>query len=87
MNIPNTKDFEMAILNLFKKAEQEGKDHIDINAGELHRSLGYYPDRKHHRMKTCCYVMRKMMNLNDEILHQPPKGYGASLTIRYRLPR
>lgn len=87
MGTPNTEDFKQAIFNIFENAEERGKDHVDINAGNLHRSLGYYPNKGNHRMFTCCRVMRKMMKINDEILYEPPSGYGPSLTIRYRLPR
>jgi len=38
-------------------------------------------------MPTCCRVMRDMMRLRDTVLEEPPKGAGANVVIRYRLPR
>lgn len=39
-------------------------------------------------MPVCCDVMRRMMDSSvDSILSEPPKGKGASLCIRYRIPR
>ncbi len=38
-------------------------------------------------MPICCHVMRKNMQRGDEVLWEPPSGVGASLTIRYLLPR
>lgn len=34
-----------------------------------------------------CAVMRAAMRCGDMILHAPPSGQGASLRIRYHLPR
>lgn len=61
-------------------------DYIDIEAGELHRLVGGYPGTN-HKMPSCCAVMKRYMNNNDEILYSPPSGKGASLKIRYYLPR
>ncbi len=57
-------------------------DHIDLNAGDIHRAVGGYPSAN-HRMPMCCQVMRSRMRGDDKILVVPPKGNGASLTIRY----
>jgi 5-methylcytosine-specific restriction protein A len=38
-------------------------------------------------MRQCCEVMRGEMRATDEVVDEPPSGQGASLTIRYRLPR
>jgi 5-methylcytosine-specific restriction protein A len=59
---------------------------VDINAGELHRAVGGYPGRS-HRMPICCAAMREEMRAGDEGVTSPASGYGASLTIRYLLPR
>ena len=34
-------------------------------------------------MPECCEVMYSKMKGNDSIISSPPKGKGASLTIRY----
>jgi hypothetical protein len=40
-------------------------------------------------MPNCCQVMRAEVapDAGDVILRQPSSGFGASLTIRYTLPR
>ena len=58
---------------------------VEVNAGKLHRLVGGYPGPK-HSMPTCCETMRKRMTASDRIVAQPPKGNGASLTIRFQLP-
>jgi len=69
----------------FARAQNSGNAYVDVNSGELHRDLGGYPGRN-HRMPVVCEVLRRLMGENDSILAQPPKGRGASLTIRYALP-
>jgi hypothetical protein len=59
---------------------------VEVNAGKLHRLVGGYPGPG-HAMPTCCEVMRKRMTVSDRIVAQPPKGNGASLTVRYQLPK
>ena len=76
--------FEDEIIKLKEQARRLNLTNIEINSGELHRKLGGYPG-KNHRMPVCCHAMRKMMREGDVIISQPPKGNGASLTIRYFL--
>jgi 5-methylcytosine-specific restriction protein A len=40
-------------------------------------------------MPVCCDVMRAAIasDVGDRVLQEPPSGQGASLTIRYVLPR
>jgi 5-methylcytosine-specific restriction protein A len=85
--VPTKQDFETELRRQLAHAHNLGKAHLDVNAGELHRDVGGYPSSD-HRMPVCCDTMiEEMKNQNDRILAQPPKGRGASLTIRYRLPR
>ena len=79
-------EFSKALLEIFRHESSKGKSSIIVNSGELHRMLGGYPGRD-HRMPICCNVMRKAMTSKDRILSEPPKGSGASLTIKYMLPR
>ena len=81
-----TADFRQALEDRLKEAGAAGVDHLDIKAGDLHRALGGYPGRSHH-MPACCNAMRAAMRARDQVLSEPPKGRGASLVIRYRLPR
>jgi len=80
------KDFQSALEEVFREYESEGKAWVDVEARDLHRRVGGYPGPG-HTMPTCCRVMRQNMQRGDEILHEPPKGKGASLRIRYKLPR
>ena len=68
------------------QAERRGVPYVDINSGELHRKVGDYPG-PNHTMPSCCNVMYGEQKAGDKVLSSPPKGRGASLTIRYKLPR
>ena len=83
---PFAKDFKTKIDNIFQSAQQNAQQYIDINSGDLHRQVGGYPGHN-HRMPNCCSVMRQYMKPGDKILNGPPSGQGASLIIRYYLPR
>ena len=67
-------------------AERRGAGQLEINSGELHRAVGGYPGPG-HRMPMCCEAMYQERVAGDEVVKSPPKGKGASLTIRYLLPR
>ena len=84
--MPSTEDFRRALRSCFQEEELRGSTHIDINSGQLHRKLGGYPGSG-HQMPSCCKAMYGEKRLGDEILCKPPKGNGASLTIRYQLSR
>lgn len=82
-----TADFEREISALIERASRQGRPHVEINAGELHRVVGGYPDPSSHRMPMACSAMRKLMSEEDQEIFAPERGAGASLTIRYVLPR
>ena len=82
--MPNTADFTKAIESRLRDAARKGTRHIDINAGDLHRELGGYPG-PNASMPSCCNAMYARQKPGDEVLARPPKGKGASLTIRYHL--
>jgi hypothetical protein len=66
---------------------KNGRENVEVSAGELHRSVGGYPGPD-HRMPVCCSVMRFEFSEDcDRVLESPLSGDGASLTIRYNLPR
>lgn len=81
----------MATMEAFRKeldaqisrAEKQGRPHVEINAGELHRVVS--PDENRHRM--ACVVMRELQRPSDQVIHSPPAGDGPSFTVRYALPR
>jgi hypothetical protein len=84
--MPSIDEFRSALRSQFRDAESRGATFIEINSGQLHRKLGGYPSTR-HQMPSCCEVMYGEQVAGDEVLSRPPKGKGASLTIRYRLPR
>jgi hypothetical protein len=70
------------------RAAKQGRPHVEVNSGELHRTLGAYPNDGRHSMPTCCNVMREEMgDHRAEVVHETESGNGAALTIRYLLPR
>lgn len=79
-------DFRAGLGRILAKTERSGDKFADVNSGNLHREVGGYPG-PNHRMPVCCAVMRAFMRAGDRVLAEPPKGKGASLTIRYTLPR
>lgn len=87
--IPTADDFRDQLAREFESAEAAGCDHVDIRSGDLHAKLGGYPPNpgENHRMRSCCKVMCATMGGDDDVLRSPPSGQGASLTIRYRIPR
>lgn len=84
--IPTPKDFQSELDSIFASAQQQGKSFIEIKSGDLHRSVGGY-HRHNHRLPSCCRVMKRNMKPGDQILQQPPSGAGATLIIRFKLPR
>ena len=79
-------DFSKALQKIFEKESSKGKPSVIVNSGELHRIVGDYPGPD-HRMPICCNEMKKAMNSTDRIISEPRKGSGASLIIKYTLPR
>ena len=83
---PNATEFQALIDRLLSAAEELGFVAVEISAGNLHRKIGGYPGTN-HRMPMCCAAMQKTMTQQDSIVAAPTKGVGASLTVRYKLPR
>ena len=85
---PIASDFRTALHARFDQATKAGLNTVEVNAGDLHREVGGYPARDgNHRMRSCCVVMTGEKGPRDRMIAIPPSGWGASLTIRYRLPR
>lgn len=84
-----TQEFRGAIRMRLQAAEAQDQPWLDIEAGVLHAELGGYPSRRGvgHQMPMCCDAMRQEMNAGDQVIAEPPSGKGASLKIRYLLPR
>jgi hypothetical protein len=82
-NIPNADTFRHTLSELLSSSKGQ---YVDVVACELHDLVGTRSG-KDSRMPTCCNVMLAAMQNGDTVLASPPRGRGASLTIRYRLPR
>ena len=82
----NAATFRTLLGRKLSSAAKQGEKFLQINAGALQRETGGYPGPS-HRMPIRCPVMRSEMTIGDRIVAALPKGNGASLTIRYRLPR
>jgi len=82
----SSKEFENALIEIFQDAQKDGLSSVNVTSGELHRKLGGYPS-SNHNMPGCCSVMSRIMESDDEVLDEPLKGKGATLTIKYSLPR
>ena len=65
---------------MIEEAKAEGKEYVDINAGELHKMMSKKPT-----LPSCCMAMRKMKQSNDQVISEAntKSGYGVALTIRY----
>jgi 5-methylcytosine-specific restriction protein A len=85
--MPTAQDFITELQAQLRAAESKGIPHVDIASGDLHRKVGDYPHPIRHRMKICCRVMYGEQRPGDRVLRSPPKGNGATLIIRYTLPR
>ena len=83
---PRSEDFRNELLAQIAPAVKRGASHVEVNAGELHRAIGSYPGAN-HRMPICCDILRREAKDGDEIISEPKEGKGASLTIRFKLPR
>lgn len=84
--MPTSQDFQTELDKVFQVAQGNGKSFVDVTSGDLHRQVGDYPSGN-HRMPLCCAVMRQNMREGDSVISEPPSGEGATLTIRYKLPR
>ena len=87
---PNTHDFLIELDAQINRSVEQGRSHVEVNAGEFHRCLGGYPpaEGENHAMPNCCNAMlQEYDETTDEIICSPPSRQGASLTIRYQVPR
>lgn len=86
--MPTAADFKMELHRILLEAVRQGKQTAEVNAGDLHTRVGGYPGAN-HRMPVCCEVMRSAIatDIGDVVLSEPPSGQGATLTVRYVIPR
>lgn len=84
--IPRAADFRDGLNKIFLQAAKLNKSQIIVKAGELHKKVGGRSGSD-ARMPTACDVMRRAMHAGDSVVNAPPNGRGASLAIRYQIPR
>jgi hypothetical protein len=88
--MPTAEDFRNELISLIGRATKQGRRHIEVNAGELHRTVGGYPPKVAgtHNIPSCCNVMRQEFDRGRaKIVHETASGNAPALTIRYNLPR
>jgi 5-methylcytosine-specific restriction protein A len=88
--MPSVEDFANELRAQIERATKQGRRHVEINAGELHRVVGGYPPRtgENHAMPSCCQAMRNEFDQGyAEIVNETESGHSASLTVRYNVPR
>jgi hypothetical protein len=82
----NSDSFRNELRSIMKKAESLGLVAIDVKSGNIHRRVGGYPGTD-HRMPVCCEVMYSEMKDGDTVVAKTDSGHGASIVVRYGLPR
>lgn len=88
--MPTTEEFRIELRAQITRAQRQGRPHIEVNAGELHRTLGGYPSKNglSHAMPSCCSALKEeFARGNAEIIHETDSGQAPALTMRYYLPR
>lgn len=83
--IDDLRRLKMEVAAQITRAGNQGRPHVEINAGELHRIV--FPGVPTHQIPMSCSAMREARADTDAIVFGPVEGDGASLTIRYTLPR
>jgi len=83
---PDQSAFSDAIAALLARAQDQGRPHVEINAGELHRQLGGYPGPG-NGMPSCCAALRASMGDGDVVIFVSERADDGSLTVRFALPR
>lgn len=75
----------MEIAAELRRAAEQDRGHVEINAGELCRVIragGLDVD-----VALCCWCLGGAMQPGDAVIFAPPSGVGDVLTVRFRLPR
>jgi len=60
--VTSIADFRTELEAQIGRAQKQGRPHIEVNAGELHRVIGGYPPKAGepaHSMPSCCEAMRQ----------------------------
>ena len=68
--MPTTEEFCEEAEAQIARAARQGRPHVEINAGELHRIVS--PDQNRHPM--ACNALRQLMGPADEVVYEPQLG-------------
>jgi hypothetical protein len=72
--MPNSDQFRVELLAMLQRGQRQGRPHVEVNAGELHRVIGGYPGSGEHRMPMCCEAMLSEKRAGDEIVFDRQRG-------------
>lgn len=75
-----TADIKEYIRGLKEKALANGKDYVELRAGDIHKKLALK-----NSMPMVCNAMYSVMGEKDCVLEKTNSGYSSSLTIRYNI--
>jgi 5-methylcytosine-specific restriction protein A len=84
--LPSKADFQRVLDDIFREMDQKHKSEIIVTAREVYRRAGVLSGSD-PSVALCCSVMRENMRPGDTVITEPPGGQGATLAIRYKLPR
>lgn len=86
--MPSQDDFQKALNEFFNECERKGFSNVNLTARELYHLTCSESPKGNHCVPNCCKAMYRNMNDEvDQLIYQPPKGYGTRLEIRYFFPR
>ena len=85
--MPTRAEFSQFLQRRFRAAEAQGEAWLLIKAKDLHEEAGKSARNVFDHYPSCSNAMRQELTTEDQLVHEPPKGRGSGLTIRYRLPR
>ncbi len=87
--MPTADQFRDELGAQINRAQRQGRPHVEINAGELHRTLGGYPPKAggpHQAMPSCCAVMWKAFKKGKDGGHSSDTQWLCSLPDNPLLP-
>ena len=80
--MPSADDFRDALFEAMADALRAGQDYLELDAGELHRHLGWL-SRSHHRMPSALLRSRNQSHGSTPLISGPlPQLIGAGLSTR-----
>lgn len=87
-NLGFTEFFKTVLQFMMWEAMRQGKESVEIGAGELHGRFHGFPGAR-DRTPDCCQAMRDAFapDAGDAIIEEPSMRQPSRLRIRYVLPR